>query len=171
MYNTIPILKKGIWIWNWETHQVNSPDQWGNVWDRGCESAFRWRSFPTSNLCCTWGTPFCMVLCGSSLCSLRCSFFFSFLCGHIRSEVWEYVSLRGWAFFATCFLLMKLRETNDGFKNLRVQGLLKARLVVSLVIKFPQNLLVFRSIRFQSMLCGHSFFLYSRSSVNVLDRF
>lgn len=78
--------------------------------------------------------------------------FFSFLHGHIWSELWENTFFRGYAIFATCSLLMKLGETKDCFKSLRVQGFLKARLLVSLPIEFPQNGLAFCSICFQSML-------------------
>lgn len=49
-----------------------------------------------------------------------------------------------------------LRETKDCFKNLRVQASLKARLIVFLAGKFPQNLLAFWYIWFQSVSCVYS---------------
>lgn len=111
------------------------------------------------------GTPFSVVLCGSLLCLLRSSSLLSFFPGHICSELWELVFLRVGAIFATCFLLMgDLWEIKDCFKDLRIQGFLKARLMVSLAIKFPQNLLAFKSVCFWSALCVcfpiHGFYPY-----------
>ena len=77
------------------------------------------------------------------LCFLRSSFFFSLFYGCICSEGWEHVFSRGRAFFATCFLLMKLWEAKACFTDLRVQGFLKARLLVSLAMSLPLDLLAF----------------------------
>lgn len=76
-----------------------------------------------------------LLHCSVVLCFLRSSSLISFLCGHIRRELWECAFLRGCAYFVVCFSFIKLWEAKDCFKYLRVQDFVKAIFMISLAIK------------------------------------
>ena len=83
------------------------------------------------------GPPLFIVRCGSLLRPLRNFPLLDFFHGHIYSELGVLDFLGVYAIFATYFLLIAdVWEHMDCFKDLRIQGFLKARLVVSLAIKF-----------------------------------